>query len=60
MLETMPRPSKPADDQAHPSTIRIPPDLWEYIAARAEAEDRSVNYIAVRLMRAGYEQESHA
>lgn len=38
-------------------TMRVPPDLWHYIAERAEAEDRSVNYIATRLMRLGYTAE---
>lgn len=57
MLDTMPRQAKPAEQQAHPATVRIPPDLWTYIEQRAEQEDRSVNYIAVRLMRLGQEQE---
>lgn len=57
MLETMPRPPKPTDEQARPMTMRVPPDLWHYIAERAEAEDRSVNYIATRLMRLGYTAE---
>lgn len=41
------------DEQAHPATIRIPSDVWVQIQRIAAAEDRSVNYIVVRLMRTG-------
>lgn len=57
LTSEMPRPSKSPEEQPRPLTIRIPPDVWAYLESHAESEDRSVNYIAIRLMRLGLAAE---
>jgi len=57
MLDAMPRQPLPPDEKPIPATYRVPPDVSAYIAERAEKEDRSINYIAVRLLRRGMEAE---
>jgi predicted transcriptional regulator len=36
-----------------PHTIRFPDELWQRLSERAETEDRSVSYIAIRMIEVG-------
>lgn len=39
------------------TTVRIPPDLKEKIAADAKAQDRSMHYIILKILREYYENK---
>jgi predicted transcriptional regulator len=53
MIETMPRPAgAPVDESKYRAlTVRLPAELVDQIKSIAEAEERSINYVAARLLR---------
>jgi len=52
MIETMPRPTGSTSDPNYGAlTVRIPRPLLERIRELARKEERSVNFIAARLLR---------
>ncbi len=57
MLETMPRPTGVPEERSHgPLTVRIPLDLLEELRALARQKERSLNYVAFRVLRRGLEE----
>jgi len=58
MIQTMPRPAgTPADESDYQAlTVRIPRELVDRIKTMARDEERSINYVAARLLRQALDQ----
>lgn len=53
----MAKQAKPNPAKPHIATVRIPPDLWPFIEAHAERDQRSVNYLVIEALRARYQPQ---
>jgi predicted HicB family RNase H-like nuclease len=60
MLETVPKPAgAPADDTTYGAlTVRLPRELIDRIKQMARDEERSINYIAARLLRQAIDEST--
>lgn len=61
MIDSVPRPTGADENVTHKSlTARVPAELLDEIKAIAQREERSLNYITIRLLRRGLEAERDA
>ncbi len=51
MLETVPRPALPPEQQPVAITIRVPRDVADQLRELAEREERSITWMASKLLR---------
>lgn len=57
MIEAMPRPTGSNQDSGYGAlTVRIQQDLLDEIRAVAKQKERSVNYVAARVLRRGLDE----
>jgi predicted transcriptional regulator len=57
MLDTMPRPAGLPEERGYAAlTVRIPTDLLEDLREVARQKERSLNWVAARVLRRGLEE----